>query len=119
MEAVDKFLRANCENYINSNKSALKVVGNIKQAGIGWFQLIDHVIFRIDNVEIKAKQLVDFGYSHIDTLEFNNWWGNIYALKGRPLVFIDQAYEGEKGEGSLIKEWVNGFGDKIFHHIAI
>jgi hypothetical protein len=35
------------------------------------------------------------------------------------LVFIDQAYEGEKGEGSLIKEWVNGFGDKIFHHIAI
>ena len=72
MEAVDKFLRRNCTNYMNSNKSALKVLENIKQAGIGWFQLIDHVIFRIDNVEIKAKQLVDFGYSHIDTLEFNN-----------------------------------------------
>jgi len=56
---------------------------------------------------------------HIETLEFKNWWGNTYALKGKPLVFIDQAYEGEKGEGSLIKEWVDEFGDQYFHHIAI
>ena len=119
MEAADKFLRANCTNYINSNKSALKVVENIKQAGIGWFQLIDHVTFRTHNVEKKAKKIADFGYSHIETLEFKNWWGNTYALKGKPLVFIDQAYEGEKGEGSLIKEWVDEFGDQYFHHIAI
>lgn len=55
----------------------------------------------------------------IDTLEFKNWWGNIYALKGRPVVFIDQSYVGERGEGSLIKEWVDEFGDQSLHHIAI
>jgi len=68
MEAADKFLRANCTNYINSNKSALKVVENIKQAGIGWFQLIDHVTFRTHNVEKKAKKIADFGYSHIGVI---------------------------------------------------
>jgi len=119
MEVVDKFLREKCTNYINSNKSALKIVENIKQAGIGWLQLIDHVTFRTHNIEKKAAKITDFGYSYIDTLEFKNWWGNIYALKGKPLVFIDQSYEGEKGEGSLIKEWVDEFGDQSFHHIAI
>lgn len=119
MEAADKFLKMNCTNYINANKSALKAVENIKRSGIGWFQQIDHVTFRTHNVKNKAKTITEFGYSHVDTLKFKNWWGNIYALKGRPLIFIDQAYEGKKGEGSLIKEWVDEFGDQYFHHIAI
>jgi len=119
MEDVDKYLEVLCANYLNSNKSAFKVVQHIKQAGIGWFQLIDHVTFRTHNVEKKAAKIAGFGYSNIDTLESKNWWGNIYALKGRPVVFIDQSYVGERGEGSLIKEWVDEFGDQSLHHIAI
>ena len=119
MKDADKFLKEHCTNYLKSNQSALKVVENIKQAGIGWYQLVDHVTFRTYDVEKKAKEIENLGYSLTDTLEFKNWWGNIYALKGRPLIFIDQSFEGEKGEGSLIKEWVDEFGDRVFHHIAI
>lgn len=113
------YIQRLCEKYLNSNKSAYKVVEQIKQAGIGWFQIIDHVTFRTYNVEKKAEEIKGFGYVYEDKLEFKNWWGNIYSLKGMPLVFIDQSYEGEKGEGSLIKEWVDDFGDQGLHHIAI
>ncbi len=119
MEDTDKFLRMTCTNYLDSNKSAFKVIEQIKQAGIGWFQMIDHVTFRTHNIEKKAEEIKRFGYIYEETLEFENWWGNIYSLKGMPLVFIDQSYEGEKGKGSLIKEWVDEFGDQNLHHIAI
>ena len=108
-----------CTDYLKSNKSALKVINHIEQAGIGWFQLIDHITFRTHDVEKKAREIKGFGYVYEDTLDFTNWWGNIYSLKGMPLIFIDQSYGGEKGEGSLIKEWVDEFGDRGLHHIAI
>ncbi len=114
-----KYIQRFCKTYLNSNKSAFKVVEHIKQAGLGWFQMIDHITFRTHDVEIKAEDLKCIGYGYEDTLEFNNWWGNIYSLRGLPLVFIDQSYDGEKGEGSLIKEWVDEFGDRNLHHIAI
>ncbi len=116
---ANKFIEILCADYLTSNKPASKIVEQIKQAGVGWFQLIDHVTFRTHNVEKKAKEIESFGYSKIETLEFKNWWGNIYGVNGSPLIFIDQSYEGEKGEGSLIKEWVDEFSDQCFHHIAI
>jgi hypothetical protein len=116
---TNKYIETLCIDYLKSNKSASRVVEHIKQAGVGWFQLVDHVTFRTYNVEKKAKEIAGFGYEKVETLEFQNWWGNIYLVKGSPLIFIDQSYEGEKGKGSLIKEWVDEFGDQIFHHIAI
>jgi len=114
-----KYIQDLCTIYLNTNKSAFKVVEQIKQAGVGWFQMIDHITFRTHNIEKKAQEIKVFGYVYEETLEFKNWWGNIYSLKGMPLVFIDQSYEGKKGEGSLIKEWVDDFGDEGLHHLAI
>jgi len=116
---ANKYIETLCADYLKSNKSASRVVEHIKQAGVGWFQLVDHVTFRTYSVEKKAKDIAGFGYKKIETLEFQNWWGNIYSAKGSPLIFLDQSYEGEKGKGSLIKEWVDEFGDQCFHHIAI
>jgi hypothetical protein len=116
---ANKYIETLCAGYLESNKSAFDVVEHIKQAGVGWFQLVDHVTFRTYNVEKKANEIAGFGYKKIETLEFQNWWGNIYSVKGSPLIFIDQSYDGDKGKGSLIKEWVDEFGDQVFHHIAI
>ncbi|MGV7222227.1 MAG: VOC family protein [Nitrospinales bacterium] len=116
---ANKYIEALCIDYLKSSISASRVVEHIKQAGVGWFQLVDHVTFRTDNVEKKANEIARFGYEKVETLEFQNWWGNIYSVQGSPLIFIDQSYEGEKGKGSLIKGWVDEFGDQIFHHIAI
>ena len=34
-------------------------------------------------------------------------------------MFIDQAFAGERGRGSLIPQWVDAHGDQRFHHIAV
>jgi len=34
-------------------------------------------------------------------------------------LFVDQAYVGERGKTCLIPDWVNQFGDRTLHHIAI
>ena len=96
---ANKYIEALCTDYLKSNISASKVVEHIKQAGVSWFQLVDHVTFRTYNVENKANDIQGFGYKKVETLEFQNWWGNIYYVKGSPLIFIDQSYEGEKETG--------------------
>ncbi|MEK9629646.1 MAG: hypothetical protein VW455_11575 [Nitrospinota bacterium] len=113
------YIRRLCQTYLKSNKSARKIMDHVQLAGIGWFQMIDHVTFRTYNIDKKAEEIKGYGYVYTDSLEFKNWWGKIYSLSGLPMVFIDQSYEGEKGEGSLIKDWVDEFGDNDFHHIAL
>ena len=52
-------------------------------------------------------------------LEFDSWWSKVYRKPGYPSLFVDQAYEGERGNTSLITDWVAAHGDQCFHHIAI
>jgi 4-hydroxyphenylpyruvate dioxygenase-like putative hemolysin len=52
-------------------------------------------------------------------LEFQNWWAKVYRKDGYPTLFIDQAFDGERGKGSLIPQWVMAHGDRCFHHIAV
>ncbi|NIQ01858.1 MAG: hypothetical protein GWM98_16855, partial [Nitrospinaceae bacterium] len=55
----------------------------------------------------------------IGVLEFDSWWAKVYRKPGYPALFIDQAYDDDRGQTSLIPEWVNHHGDECFHHIAI
>ena len=34
-------------------------------------------------------------------------------------MFIDQAYDDERGKTSLIPAWVEAYGHDVFHHIAV
>jgi hypothetical protein len=55
----------------------------------------------------------------LGVLEYNNWFARVYRKPGYPALFIDQAFAGAHGKGSLIPDWVKAFGDKTLHHVAV
>ncbi len=122
MENIDEILADYIQRFIDSNSAALNMANHLKACGIGLNPLIDHCTIRTHNVDQRAKQFLDLGYkfdNKIGTLEFESWWAKVYRKPGYPALFIDQAFEGKRGEPSLIPNWVNHHGDQCFHHIAL
>ena len=121
-DTLEKILVQYIEDFIAHNKAAKVVADGLRVIGIGFRPIIDHITFRTLDVEERAREFLSHGYvydSKLGIIEYDNWWAKVYHKKGYPVIFIDQAYEGVRGKGSLIPDWVKNFGDKILHHIAI
>jgi catechol 2,3-dioxygenase-like lactoylglutathione lyase family enzyme len=67
----------------------------------------------------RAEEFVRYGFEHAETLEYTNWFAKVYPREGYPALFIDQAFPGERGKGSIIPAWVEKFGDRHLHHVAV
>ena len=90
--------------------------------GIGFWPVIDHITFRTLEVEERAKEFLKLKYTYdskLGILEYNNWFAKVYRRPGYPALFLDQAYPGARGKGSLLPAWVKAFGDKTIHHVAV
>ena len=90
--------------------------------GIGFRPIVDHLTFRTLNIDERSKQFLSQGYDYdsaLGPIEYDNWWARVYRKPGYPALFIDQAFDGERGKGSLIPEWVRKYGDQTLHHVAI
>ena len=121
-DPLEKLLHRYIEDFIANNNAARVVADGMRVIGIGFFPIIDHVTFRTLDVEERAGEFRRCGYAYdakLGVIEYENWWAKVYRKPGYPALFIDQAYEGERGRGSLIPDWVRTFGDKVLHHIAI
>ncbi len=121
-DPLEKILKTYIDEFIVNNKAAKVVSDGLRVLGIGFRPLIDHITFRTLDVEERAKEFLKLGYVYdakLGIIEHDNWWAKVYRRPGYPTLFIDQAYEGERGKGSLIPDWVRIFGDKILHHVAI
>ncbi len=120
--AVDKFFASYIDNFLAGNKAALGLAESLKSTGVGLMPLVDHCTLRTLDVDERAQEAIalDFRYDDaIGVLEFDKWWAKVYRKPGYPTLFIDQAFSGERGQGSLIPGWVKAHGDQCFHHIAI
>ena len=120
--SLEASLRRYVEDFINNNHAAHVVARGMQVIGIGFWPIIDHVTFRTLNVEERAKEFLAHGYTYdtkLGVIEYENWWAKVYRRPGFPVLFVDQAYEGARGKGSLIPDWVKSFSDKVLHHIAI
>ena len=87
----------------------------------GWEIIIDHITIRCHHVDRKAQAFLKIGYhDNNERIEYpsQGWWAKVYRKKDYPALFIDQAYEDEKGRTSILPEWVDTFGDQVLHHIA-
>src|SRR5204863_2175059 len=91
----------------------------LDDAGIGFRPILDHVTFRTLNVDERAKEFLALGYVEGERLEYNNWWAKVYRKQGYPALFIDQAFEGERGKDAVIPPWVKKYGDRTLHHTAV
>ena len=121
-DPLEKALRSYLEEFTANNKAAHVVSSGLRVLGIGLRPVLDHITFRALRVEERAKEFLDYGYvydSKLGIIEYDTWWAKVYRKPGYPAVFIDQSFDGQRGRGNLIPDWVRIFGDKIPHHLTI
>ncbi len=121
-DPIEQMIAAYVADYVKNNRAARVVASGLQVLGIGLRPVIDHITFRTLDVDKRAQTFLDLGFLHdtaLGIIEYDNWWAKVYRKPGYPAIFIDQAYDGERGVKSLIPAWVNKFGDQVLHHIAL
>lgn len=84
--------------------------------------IIDHAAIRCMNVDRRAEPFLKRGYRFEgEVIEYpdQGWWAKVYRRPDYPALFVDQAYEDERGGKSIIPAWVARFGDQVLHHVAV
>lgn len=107
------------DEYVSRNQAARVVRDALDDVGIGLFPVLDHITVRTLLIDERAQEFLRGGYTYSETLEYDDWWAKVYRAPGCPALFIDQGYEGVRGRTSIIPGWVNQFGDRTLHHIAV
>ncbi len=119
---TDVFFAEYISRFLSENKAARCMANDLSNCGVGLMPLIDHCTLRTLDVDTRAEDLFPLDFSEdqsLGVLEFDSWWAKVYRKPGYPSLFVDQAFEGKRGESSLIPDWVHAHGDQSFHHIAI
>lgn len=105
--------------YVARNHAASMMSQALNEIGIGLFPVVDHITIRTGSIDPRAEEFLLLGYAYAETLEYDDWWAKVYRAPGCPALFVDQAYDGERGKTSIIPAWVKQFGDRTLHHIAV
>lgn len=116
----DPVINSLIDRYLQGNEAARTFLEVSHRQG--WPLIIDHIAFRCLNIDQRAEKFLDGGYCFKDeTVEYpdQGWWAKVYRKQGLPSLFVDQAYEDERGKLSLIPQWVQRFGDEDLHHAAV
>lgn len=107
------------DDYVAKNHAANMMSQALDEIGIGLFPVVDHITIRTGSIDPRAEEFLLLGYAYAETLEYDDWWAKVYRAPGCPALFVDQAYDGERGKTSIIPAWVKQFGDRTLHHIAV
>ncbi len=118
-QKLDDLMERMVADYLARNRAATVLKVMLDETGVGFSPLIDHVTIRTFDIDRGAKPFVQLGYSYDETLQYDDWYAKVYRKPGYPALFVDQAYPDERGKTSIIPGWVNKFGDKVFHHVAV
>jgi len=108
------------EDYFRENEAAQTFA--IVAGRMDWPLVFDHAAVRCLDVEHRAQAFLACGYRYEgEKVEYpdQGWWAKVYRKASCPSIFIDQAYDGEKGKESIIPAWVDRFGDEHLHHVAV
>jgi len=116
---LDDLLAAYVSDFVTRNRAALTLKQRLEDVGVGFFPLADHLTFRTDDIDRRAREFLGLGYAYSETIQYEDWYAKVYRRPGYPALFIDQAYPDERGRTSLIPGWVKQFGDRTLHHVAV
>lgn len=111
--------------FIKNNRPARILEKDLSSIGIGIWPLVDHITVRTTDVNRRSQEFTALGFEWDEKqgkngiLAYDDWWAKVYRKTGLPALFVDQAFEGRRGETSVIPPWVKNFSDKILHHIAV
>lgn len=116
---LDRLIERMVAEYVAHNKAAQVLKLMLDDAGVGLMPVVDHLTLRTTDIDRRAGQFVALGYSYDETLNYDDWYAKVYRKAGYPALFVDQAYQDDRGKTSIITAWVKKFGDQVFHHIAV
>ena len=118
-QALESLMERMVADYLARNRAATVLKTMLDETGVGFSPLIDHVTIRTLDIDRGAEPFVELGYAYDETLQYDDWYAKVYRKPGYPALFVDQAYPDERGTTSIIPGWVDKFGDKVFHHVAV
>ena len=118
-QELEKVLGQYVDDFLHNNQAGHALDEWLRKAGVGIRPLIDHLTFRTHNIDRRAEEFVWYGFEHTETIEYNNWFAKVYRREGYPALFIDQAFSMPHGAGCIIPAWVEKFGDRHLHHVAV
>ena len=116
---LDALIDRMLNDYLGRNRAAKLFQQDLDSVGVGIKPVIDHLTLRTLNVDKRAEEYVALGYTYCETIEYQDWYAKVYRAPGYPALFVDQAYDDDRGKTSVIPPWVNKFGDQTYHHIAV
>ena len=116
---LEELVNGLVEDYVSRNHAARVMEEALNDAGVGLYPVLDHITVRTLTIDQRAEQFVRLGYVYSETLHYQDWWAKVYRAPGYPALFVDQAYDDERGKTSIIPGWVKTFGDQTLHHVAV
>ena len=116
---LERLIGEYVEDYVSKNQAARIVRDALGEIGIGLSPVLDHITVRTLSIDDRAQEFLEHGYAYSETLEYEDWWAKVYRAPGCPALFVDQAYADDRGRTSIIPGWVQQFGDRTLHHIAV
>lgn len=116
---LDGLIERMIAKYVSGNRAAKVLRASLDEAGVGFYPVADHLTLRTLDIDRRAEEFTRLGYGYSETIEYEDWYAKVYRKIGYPALFVDQAYSDERGRTSIIPGWVNTFGDRVFHHVAV
>ncbi len=125
VDNVEEIIAKYVEQFIQNNSAAQIISEHLYSLGIGLRPIVDHLTFRTHDVYKRSEEFIALGFEWDNEvgekglISFDDWWARVLRKPGFPALFIDQAYDGERGKPSVIPGWVDAFSDNVIHHIAV
>ena len=116
---LDAVINRMTEDFLTHNSAGRVFRRALDQAGVGFMPVMDHLTIRTMDIDQRAQEFMVLGYGYDETIHYEDWFAKVYRRAGFPALFIDQAYTDDRGKTSIIPRWVQKFGDRVFHHVAV
>jgi catechol 2,3-dioxygenase-like lactoylglutathione lyase family enzyme len=116
---LDALIEPMVAQYVSRNRAAQAIKADLDGIAVGLLPVIDHLTIRTGDIDRRAQEFVDLGYTYVETIGYGDWYAKVYRAPGYPALFVDQAYADDRGRTSVIPRWVAKFGDGVFHHVAV
>ena len=116
---LDAVINRMTEDFLTHNSAGRVFRRALDQAAVGFMPVMDHLTIRTMDIDQRAQEFMVLGYGYDETIHYEDWFAKVYRRAGFPALFIDQAYTDDRGKTSIIPRWVQKFGDRVFHHVAV
>ncbi len=116
---LDAVLARMTAEFLAHNGAAELLRRALDDIGVGFVPVMDHVTIRTTDIDRRAEEFIGLGYGYDETIRYEDWYAKVYRKAGYPALFVDQAYPDDRGKTSIIPRWVEKFGDRVWHHVAV